>query len=91
MTPQTWACITTEGMVGNCIVATPEFVAAYLPESGFDTILPIETVTPRPSPGWTFDGTLYWPPTRVVVGPALFEPSTMRDLGHDSPSYNSAP
>jgi len=95
-TPQTWACITTDGMVGNCIVATPEFVAEYLPQSGFDKILSIETVTPRPSPGWTYNGTVYIAPgvipeVPVDPGPALFFASSMKDLGYDSPSYNSAP
>ena len=75
------------------LVATAEFIDRYLDGSGFAAIVSIQTVFPRPSTGWTYDGTRFTAP--VVAGPpssaGLFDPESMTDLGHDSPSYHSDP
>lgn len=52
---QTWACITADGVVDNCIVADPAFVDRYFPTSPYALILSLEGVSPTPGPGWHYD------------------------------------
>jgi hypothetical protein len=52
---QTWACISADGVVDNCIIADQAFVDMYLPGSPYALILALDGVLPVPSPGWHYD------------------------------------
>lgn len=81
----------TGGIIRKCIVLDdPSILSLFA--VGYDSIIRIDNITPRPSIGWSYDGVGFWPPTSpyrlAVKGKILNAMDFGRDLVADFAARN---